>query len=126
VLTTANAAGTNGLTCLPKHRGARDKKILVIARRSALTAGVHKTNTNKEYIKYQGLQFSGNAPISSVQFSSLLLIKSRKVIQCLYPRLLAHRHESIQVKYISFEFIISFPTSIFHDPNSSKNGPTNS
>jgi hypothetical protein len=48
VLTTANAAGTNGLTCLPKH-GARDNKILVthpmtdqrcltsaIARRSAL------------------------------------------------------------------------------------------
>ncbi|RVE47746.1 hypothetical protein evm_007635 [Chilo suppressalis] len=24
VLTTADAAGTNGLTCLPKHRGARD------------------------------------------------------------------------------------------------------
>ncbi|CAG9793928.1 unnamed protein product [Diatraea saccharalis] len=24
VLTTANAAGTNGLTCLPKHEVARD------------------------------------------------------------------------------------------------------
>ncbi|RVE53772.1 hypothetical protein evm_001664 [Chilo suppressalis] len=29
VLTTADAAGTNGLTCLPKHRGARDSKFLV-------------------------------------------------------------------------------------------------
>ncbi|RVE43974.1 hypothetical protein evm_011377 [Chilo suppressalis] len=28
-LTTANAAGTNGLTCLPKHGGARDSKFLV-------------------------------------------------------------------------------------------------
>jgi hypothetical protein len=27
VLTTANAAGTNGLTCLPKHGGARDDKV---------------------------------------------------------------------------------------------------
>jgi hypothetical protein len=47
VLTTANAAGTNGLTCLPKHRGARDNKFFTypmtdqrcltstIARRSA-------------------------------------------------------------------------------------------
>jgi hypothetical protein len=52
VLTTANAAGTNGLTCLPKHGGTRDNIFLVtdsvtyqrcltfaIARRSALTAG---------------------------------------------------------------------------------------
>jgi hypothetical protein len=52
VLTTANAAGTNGLTCLPKHGGARNNKFMVthpktdqqcltsaIARRSALTAG---------------------------------------------------------------------------------------
>ncbi|RVE51482.1 hypothetical protein evm_003883 [Chilo suppressalis] len=29
VLTTANAAGTNGLTYLPKHGGARDSKFLV-------------------------------------------------------------------------------------------------
>jgi hypothetical protein len=29
VLTTANATGTNGLTCLPMHGGARDSKILV-------------------------------------------------------------------------------------------------
>jgi hypothetical protein len=29
VLTTANTAGTNGLTCLPKHRGAGDNKFLV-------------------------------------------------------------------------------------------------
>ncbi|RVE46097.1 hypothetical protein evm_009261 [Chilo suppressalis] len=28
VLTTADAAGTNGLTCLPKHGGARDSKCL--------------------------------------------------------------------------------------------------
>ncbi|RVE42231.1 hypothetical protein evm_013131 [Chilo suppressalis] len=29
VLTTTDAAGTNGLTCLPKHGGARDSKCLV-------------------------------------------------------------------------------------------------
>jgi hypothetical protein len=29
LLTTANTAGTNGLTCLPKHRGARDNIFLV-------------------------------------------------------------------------------------------------
>ncbi|RVE47216.1 hypothetical protein evm_008184 [Chilo suppressalis] len=29
VLTTADTAGTNGLTCLPKHGGARDNKFLV-------------------------------------------------------------------------------------------------
>jgi hypothetical protein len=29
VLTTLNATGTNGLTCLPKHEGARDNKFLV-------------------------------------------------------------------------------------------------
>jgi hypothetical protein len=51
VLTTANPAGSNGLTCLPKHGGARDNIFLVthpmtdqhcltsaIARRSAVTA----------------------------------------------------------------------------------------
>jgi hypothetical protein len=52
VLTTANAAGTNGLACLPKHGEARDNKFLVthtmtdqrcltsaIARRRVLTVG---------------------------------------------------------------------------------------
>jgi hypothetical protein len=29
VLMTANAAGNNGLTCFPKHGGARDNKFLV-------------------------------------------------------------------------------------------------
>jgi hypothetical protein len=29
VLMIANAAGTNGLMCLPKHEGARDDKVLV-------------------------------------------------------------------------------------------------
>jgi hypothetical protein len=29
VLTIANATGTNGLTCLLKHGGARDNKLLV-------------------------------------------------------------------------------------------------
>jgi hypothetical protein len=49
MLTATNAAGNNGLTCLPKHGGARDIKFLIthpmtdqrctIASRSALTAG---------------------------------------------------------------------------------------
>jgi hypothetical protein len=53
VLTTANAAGSNGLTCFPKHGVARHNKFLAthpmtdqrcltsaIVRRSALTAGL--------------------------------------------------------------------------------------
>jgi hypothetical protein len=57
VLTTANAAGNNSLTCLPKQGGARDNKFLVthpmtdqrcltsaIARRSALTAGLSSSS----------------------------------------------------------------------------------
>jgi hypothetical protein len=53
VLTTANTAGTNGLTCLTKHGKARDNKFLVthpmtdqrcltsaIARQSALIVGL--------------------------------------------------------------------------------------
>jgi hypothetical protein len=52
VLKTVNAAGTDGLTCLPKHGGSRDYNFLItylmteqrcltsaIARQSALTAG---------------------------------------------------------------------------------------
>jgi hypothetical protein len=30
MLTIANAAGTNGLTCLPKHGGAPDNKVLLV------------------------------------------------------------------------------------------------
>jgi hypothetical protein len=57
VLTTANAARANDLTCLPKHGGARDNKFLVInqmtdqccltstiACRSALTAGTSNSS----------------------------------------------------------------------------------
>jgi hypothetical protein len=57
VLTTANAAKTNGLTYLPKYGGARDNKFLIthlmtdqccltsaIARRSALTAGLSSSS----------------------------------------------------------------------------------
>jgi hypothetical protein len=64
-LTTANAAGTNGLTCLPKHGGARDNKFLVthpmtdqrclasaIARRSALTAGPPSSSSSSEVLVF--------------------------------------------------------------------------
>jgi hypothetical protein len=60
VLTNANTAGTNGLTCLPKHGGARGNKFLVshlitdqccltsaIARRSALTAGLSGSSSGR-------------------------------------------------------------------------------
>jgi hypothetical protein len=69
VLTPANAAETNGLTCLPKHGKARDSKFLVthlmtdqrcltstIARRSALTVGPsssskHQPSKGNQYLK---------------------------------------------------------------------------
>jgi hypothetical protein len=48
MLTTANAAGTNGLTCFPKH-GCQDNKFLVthaaIERRSAVIAGLSSSLT---------------------------------------------------------------------------------
>jgi hypothetical protein len=37
VLTTANGAETNGLTCLPKHGGARNNKCLVTLPMTDLT-----------------------------------------------------------------------------------------
>jgi hypothetical protein len=59
---TANAAGTNDLTCLPKH-GTRDDKLLIthpmtdqcyltsaIARRSALTAGLSSSSSSSSNI----------------------------------------------------------------------------
>jgi hypothetical protein len=64
VLTTANAAGSNCLTCLPKQ-GVREKKFLVthpmtdqscltsaIARRSALTAEPWSSSVSGMYNKY--------------------------------------------------------------------------
>jgi hypothetical protein len=58
VLTTANEVGTNGLTCLSKHVGARNNKFLVthpmtdqccltsaITRRSALFTGPSSTSS---------------------------------------------------------------------------------
>jgi hypothetical protein len=68
MLTTANAAETNSLTCLPKDERARDDKYLVIhpmsnqrcltsaiARRCALTAGPSNSSLSKclSYKKYK-------------------------------------------------------------------------
>jgi hypothetical protein len=39
VLTIANETGTNGLTCLPKHGGARDNKFWSPILRLAIEAG---------------------------------------------------------------------------------------
>jgi hypothetical protein len=68
VLTTANAAGTNGLTCLPKHGEAQDNKFLVthpmtdqrcltsaIARRSALTARLSSSSSPSHRSLYKML-----------------------------------------------------------------------
>jgi hypothetical protein len=45
VLTTANAAGTNGFSCLPKHGGARDNTFLVTHRIIDLREGCgHPSN----------------------------------------------------------------------------------
>jgi hypothetical protein len=68
MLTTVNAAGTNGLTSIPKHRGAGDNKFLIthvmtdqrclttaIARRSALTARPSSSSFTTEYNLHHGL-----------------------------------------------------------------------
>jgi hypothetical protein len=47
VLTTANAAGTTGLTCLPKHGGARENKFLVthtMTEQRCLTSAIARTD----------------------------------------------------------------------------------
>jgi hypothetical protein len=44
VLTTANAAGTNGLACFPKHEGARDIKCLVTI--------THHADPTQSFIRY--------------------------------------------------------------------------
>jgi hypothetical protein len=82
VLTTANAALTNGLTWVPKHGGARDNKFLVphpmtsqlcltsaIARRSALTAA--PSSSSLYFMSYLGVsifikffRFFRNLPLS--------------------------------------------------------------
>jgi hypothetical protein len=64
VLTTTTAAGTNGLTCLPKHGGAQDNTFLVthpmtdqrclisvIVCRSAMTAGPSSSLWNYVIVK---------------------------------------------------------------------------
>jgi hypothetical protein len=55
VVTTANAVGTNSLTCLPKHRGARDSKFwspirwrtILDRTLSALTAAPSSVSENR-------------------------------------------------------------------------------
>ncbi|RVE42062.1 hypothetical protein evm_013291 [Chilo suppressalis] len=71
VLTTADAAGTNGLTCLPKHGGVRDSKFLV----------THPmTDHCESVIMYECL--FGKAPYSSNTFKELVdKIQSQAKIQ---------------------------------------------
>jgi hypothetical protein len=45
VLTTANATGANGLTCLPKHEGARDIEFLAIHPKTGLTLLSYRDRT---------------------------------------------------------------------------------
>jgi hypothetical protein len=44
LLTTTNATGTNGLTCLPKHGGVRDNTFLVARRERHAHAGAKNKN----------------------------------------------------------------------------------
>jgi hypothetical protein len=76
VQTTANAAGTNGLACLPKYGGARDNELLIthpmtdhhcltfaIARRSALTWG--PSRSSDAYVLPKLLNYeTGDKPIA--------------------------------------------------------------
>jgi hypothetical protein len=52
---TANSAGTNGFTCLPKHGGTRDNKFLVthrmIIKRCLTSANVRRSAPNRYAIE---------------------------------------------------------------------------
>jgi hypothetical protein len=80
VLTTANAAGTNGLTCLPKHGGFQDNKFLVthtmtgqrclasaIARQSTLTAAPSSSSKEQDLSLSSMNVVKGNLRINSTQ-----------------------------------------------------------
>jgi hypothetical protein len=54
VLTIANATGTNGLTCLPKHGGARDNKFWSPILRLAIETGAYLLY--KAYISTQAIE----------------------------------------------------------------------
>ncbi|RVE46088.1 hypothetical protein evm_009252 [Chilo suppressalis] len=49
VLTTADAAGTNGLTCLPKHGGARDKVERAVVNKLSLVSTTNGENMWRNY-----------------------------------------------------------------------------
>ncbi|RVE52231.1 hypothetical protein evm_003150 [Chilo suppressalis] len=57
VLTTADAAGTNGLTCLPKHGGARDSKFLVT---HPMTDHCESTTYSGHYTAYCKHPYTGD------------------------------------------------------------------
>jgi hypothetical protein len=76
VLTTANAAGINGLTCLLKHRGARDIKILVthpMIDQRYLTSAIALTAVQS--LIHSLLHFV-NVPVSGVTTCFLLPLSS--------------------------------------------------
>jgi hypothetical protein len=91
VLTTANAAGTNGLTCLPKHGGARDNKFLVthsmpdqrcltstIVRRGALTAGLSSFSYTHTHLIESG---SGNQWAGRISAKPLALVSRVAIVK---------------------------------------------
>jgi hypothetical protein len=53
VLTTANAAGPNGLTCLPKHGGARNKFLVshLMTDQRCLTSAIARRSADREAIE---------------------------------------------------------------------------
>jgi hypothetical protein len=62
VLTTTNAGGTNGLTCLPKHGGVRNNKFLVthsMTQQRCLSSAIPKEEELRSALT------AGSSPISN-------------------------------------------------------------
>jgi hypothetical protein len=126
-VTTANTDGTNGLTCLPKHGGARDNKFLVthpmtdrccfasaIVRRSAPTAETSNSERDMNLFVCNALLYgdSVNAYVSELCYHRA----TRKYTTCLVhtlssrnlPMLKGYIQSYIEVR--NFEF----PKKIFY------------
>ncbi|RVE40888.1 hypothetical protein evm_014462 [Chilo suppressalis] len=84
VLTTADAAGTNGLTCLPKHEGTQDRKFLVThpmtdhceIRKPVVDGVFSDKNILKEKMVFLSPEFS----VSVLNRATVLVLVERRAV----------------------------------------------
>ncbi|RVE53247.1 hypothetical protein evm_002080 [Chilo suppressalis] len=87
VLTTADAAGTNGLTCLPKHGGARDSKFLVThpmtdhCKRTSSIIGLSDVTDNKLIWRQLVAELMGTFVLTSLGVAACIAINQSQAPQ---------------------------------------------